>query len=284
MKKKYISIVTLALVVLLSGCASWIDRGESITAVGSSALQPLAETAAESFQAKNPGRFVNVQGGGSGTGLSQVQSGAVEIGNSDVFAEEKSGIDASKLVDFQVAVVGITPIVNKQVGVSNLSMEDLRRVFVGEVTNWQELGGEDLPVVLLNRANGSGTRNTFERWVLNGETAKQSQEQDSSGMVRQIVADTPGAISYVAFSYVTEEVETLKIEGVAPTDENVRKNQWVIWSYEHMYTKGEPTGLTRDFIDYVLSEDVQTNIVGKLGYISISSMEVRRDWEGNIIP
>ena len=103
-------------------------------------------------------------------------------------------------------------------------------------------------------------------------------------MVRQIVADTPGAISYVAFSYVNDEVLTLKIDGVEPIDDNVRTNQWVIWSYQHMYTKGEPTGLTKDFIDYILSEDVQENIVGKLGYISISSMQVQRDWEGNLLP
>lgn len=283
MKKPIWILSTISFLVLLSGCSSWIDRGESITAVGSSALQPLVETAAESFQTNNPGRFINVQGGGSGTGLSQVQAGAVEIGNSDVFAEEKSGIDASKLIDHQVAAVGITPIINQAVGLTNISMADLRRVFLGEVINWQEVGGNDLPIVLLNRASGSGTRNTFERWVLQGETAKQSQEQDSTGMVRQIVADTPGAISYLAFSYVTEEVDTLAIDGIEPTDENVMTNQWIIWSYEHMYTNGEPTGLTKDFLEYILSDEVQESIVGKLGYIPVSRMQVQRDWQGNVI-
>ncbi|TVT04521.1 phosphate ABC transporter substrate-binding protein PstS [Enterococcus durans] len=283
MKKSKLLLPIIGLTFLLSGCSKWIDRGESITAVGSSALQPLVETVAESYQTENPGKFINVQGGGSGTGLSQVQSGAVDIGNSDLFAEEKSGIDASALVDHRVAVVGITPIVNKGVGVKDISMENLRKIFTGEITNWKEVGGKDQPVVILNRASGSGTRSTFEKWVLDGETAIRAQEQDSSGMVRQIVADTPGAISYVAFSYVTDDVATLSIDGVAPKDENVTTNKWTIWAYEHMYTKSQPKELTKEFLEYILSDDVQNNIVGELGYIPVSKMEVERDWEGNVV-
>lgn len=283
MKKIVRSFALIGFSFLLTSCGNLVDRGESITAVGSSALQPLVETVAEEYQTKYPGEFINVQGGGSGTGLSQVQSGAVEIGNSDLFAEEKNGIAADQLVDHRVAVVGITPIVNKNVGVKDISMENLKKIFLGEVTNWQELGGADQKIVILNRASGSGTRGTFEKWVLDGATAIQAQEQDSSGMVRQIVADTPGAISYVAFSYVTEDVATLSIDSITPTDEHVKSNQWIIWSYEHMYTKGQPTGLTKKFLDYMLSSEVQTSIVGELGYIPVVEMTVERNWEGDLI-
>jgi len=283
MTKKILLATIFSLSILISGCAKWVDQGESITAVGSSALQPLVESVAEEFQSNNPGKFINVQGGGSGTGLSQVQAGAVEIGNSDLFAEEKSGIDATKLEDHRVAVVGITPIVNPKVGIKNISLANLKKVFTGEITNWKELGGTDTLIVLLNRASGSGTRATFEKWVMDGQEAKQAQEQDSSGMVRQIVKDTAGAISYVAFSYVTSDVQTLSIDGVKPTDENVMDNKWIIWSYEHMYTKKSPDSLTQSFIEYILSDEIQENLVTKLGYIPVSKMTVQRDWEGNLI-
>lgn len=272
-----------SMMLLLSSCSNLVDNGESITAVGSSAMQPLVEAAGEEFSSQNLGKFVNVQGGGSGTGLSQVQSGAVEIGNSDLFAEEKNGIDAQELVGFKVAVVGITPIVNHEVGIKDISMADLKKVFTGEITNWSEIGGKDQKVVLINRASGSGTRYTFEHWVLDGETSKRAQEQDSTGMVRQIVGTTPGAISYIAFSYVTEDVQAVSIDGVQATVENVLSNTWPIWSYEHMYTKGEPEGLTKDFIEFVLSDEVQDKMVSQLGYIPVSKMAVERDASGEII-
>ncbi len=214
MKLRYVSaIVSLAAVFALSACGPVVDE-ESITAVGSSALQPLVEAAGEQFSAENLGKFVNVQGGGTGTGLSQIAAGAVDIGNSDIFAEEREGIDASQLVDHRVAIVGITPIVTPGVGVTDLSMEELRGIFTGKYSNWSELGGKDLPIVVLNRAKGSGTRATFDKWVLAGEESIITQEQESNGTVRQIVASTPGTISYVSFSYVNEDVEALSIDGV----------------------------------------------------------------------
>jgi phosphate transport system substrate-binding protein len=282
-KKVYKATGLLALSLILVSCGN-VDNGESINAVGSSAMQPLVEAAGEQYSSANVGKFINVQGGGSGTGLSQVLAGAVQIGNSDLFAEEKDGIKSEELVDHQVAVVGLTPIVNKEIGITDISKEDLKKIFTGEITNWKEVGGRNQKIVIINRAAGSGSRYTFEQWVLDGEESKNAQEQDSTGMVRQIVSTTPGAISYVAFSYVTDDVATLSIDGVNPTEENVMRNKWTVWSYEHMYTKGEPKGLTKEFLDYMLSEEVQKEIVPQLGYIPVSRMTIDRDVEGNVKP
>ncbi|WP_054661703.1 phosphate ABC transporter substrate-binding protein PstS family protein [Lacticaseibacillus camelliae] len=283
MKKRHLLLFALAGLLALAGCGTSQSSGESITAVGSSALQPLVEAAAEQYQTDHTGVFINVQGGGTGTGLSQIQQGAVEIGNSDLFAEEKPGINAGKLVDHKVAVVGITPIANKQVGVKDLTVVQLRRLFTGEITNWKQVGGKDLPVVVVNRAQGSGTRATFERWVLGDRQPMPAQEQDSTGMVRSIVASTPGAVSYVAFSYVDATVQALSLSGVKPTDQNVTTNDWPIWSYEHMYTKGQPKGLTKQFLAYIQSPQTQKRLVGKMGYIPITAMKVTRDAKGNVI-
>lgn len=269
-----------------SGSQQQGSTSGTITAAGSTALQPLVDEAAKQYMQKNQGVRIVVNGGGSGNGLSQVFQGAIQIGNSDIFAEEKGGIDASQLVDHKVCVVGMAAVVNPGVNVDNLTQQQLIDIFTGKITNWKDVGGPDQKINIINRPKGSGTRATFQKYALNGAEEAQgiAMEQDASGTVRKTIADTPGAIGYLALSYIDNSVHALKIDGVEPTVANIADNKYKVWAYEHMYTKGQPTGEIKNFLDYMMSSDVQQNLVTKLGYIPITAMKVERDANGNVTP
>lgn len=299
---KFISVVAasvFSMSILLSGCGSSSSETSkdsssaasavttkntanvsgSITSLGSTAIQQLVKEAADNFMSKNSGASIQVQGGGSGTGLTQVSSGGADIGNSDIFAEEKLPADKAKeLVDHKVCVVGFAAVVNPGVKVDNLTQKQLVDVFTGKIKNWKELGGDDQEIVIVNRPSSSGTRATFKKYALNGvdEAQGKSLTEDSSGTVKKVVGDTKGAISYLALSYIDSTVKALKYEGVEATPENIAAGKYPIWSYEHMYTKGEPKDLTKAFLDYIMSSDVQNTIVKKLKFVPINDMKTSR--------
>ena len=224
------------------------DLSGTITAAGSSALKPLADDAADAFAELYPDVAITIDAGGSGEGLKQVSEGTVDIGNSDVEASEKlDEAQAAELVDHQVCVITMAPIVNpdvKEGGVENLTKDQLISIFTGETKNWSEVGGPDEDIVLVTRPTSSGTRATFQKYALDGaeEASNASMETDDSGVLLQNVKDTKGAIGYVALSYLVGEtgVETVSIDGVEPTLENTYNGTYPVWTYEHMYTKGEP--------------------------------------------
>lgn len=260
----------------------------SILASGSTALQPLVEQVAEKYMEKNAGVDIQVQGGGSGTGLTQVAEKQVDIGNSDVFAEEKlKDADADKakaLVDHQVAVVAFAAVTQKDVGVTNLSKQQLVDIFTGKVTNWKEVGGKDEKIQIINRPASSGTRATFEKYALGTKTEDLpgSIQEDSSGNVKKIISETPGAIGYLALSYLDDSVKTVNYDGVEPTVDNVVSGKYPVWAYEHMYTNGEPSATVKAFLDYIMTDEVQNGDVVDLGYIPASKMQVTRDVAGTV--
>jgi len=265
-----------------SGEAAADELSGTITAAGSSALKPLADDAAEYFNELHPDVSITIDAGGSGQGLEQVADGTVDSGNSDVTAEEK--LDASMaegLVDHQVCVITMAPIVNPDVaeaGVTDLTKDQLISIFTGETTNWSEVGGPDEDIVLITRPESSGTRATFEKYALDGnkEASNTSMETDDSGVLLQNVRDTKGAIGYVALSYLTGEdtgVSTVAIDGVEPTLENTYNGTYPVWTYEHMYTNGEPNEVAQAFLDYIMSDDYGTRME-ELGYGVSSKMTV----------
>jgi phosphate transport system substrate-binding protein len=291
MIKKGIGLVTtfMLILALLVGCegSNASKLSGTLTAVGSTAMQPVIEEIAKEFMAKNPGVQITVQGGGSGQGLTAAMDDTADLGNSDLFAEEKEKIDPQKVKDHKVFVVGMGPVVNKSVGVDNLTQEQLIQIFTGKITNWKEVGGKDQKIVLVNRPESSGTRSTFVKWALNHAKefrGKGGIEEDSSGTVKKIVSETPGAIGYLAFSYFDDKVQPLKLDGIAPTNENVYTNKWKVWAYQHIYTNvnGKKKEMEEAFIQYILSPEVQNKLVKKLGYIPITEMKVDRDANGKI--
>ncbi|SFI82153.1 phosphate ABC transporter substrate-binding protein PstS family protein [Thermoflavimicrobium dichotomicum] len=297
-KGMLLSGVVALVFTALTGCGSATKQSNgsgseqkklsgTLTAVGSSAMQPVIEEAAKEFMAKNPGVQVTVQGGGSGQGLTAAMNDTADIGNSDVFAEEKDKIDPQKVVDHKVFVVGMAPVAHPEVGVDNLTQQQLIDIFTGKIKNWKEVGGKDQKIVLVNRPESSGTRATFAKWALKGNKEFRGQgglEEESSGTVRKIVAETPGAIGYLAFSYFDKSIKPLKLDGVEPTNQNVYTNKWKVWAYQHMYTNknGKNKELEDAFINFIMSPDVQKGLVTKLGYIPVTDMKVERDAKGNI--
>lgn len=253
----------------------------TITAAGSSALKPLADDAADSFLNDHPDASITIDAGGSGEGLKQVSEGTVDIGNSDVAAEDKLDETAAKeLVDHQVCVVTMAPIVNKDVaeaGVKSLTKEQLISIFTGKTTNWKDVGGPDENIVLVTRPESSGTRATFQKYALDGneEASNTSMETDDSGVLLTNVKSTNGAIGYVALSYLTGDagVETVAIDDVEPTLENTYSGKYPVWTFEHMYTKGEPNEVTKAFLDYITGDEYGTQME-KLGYGVASKMTV----------
>ena len=242
----------------------------SVTASGSSALLPLVQAASQSFMQANPNCAVVANGGGSGTGLKQVSEGSVDIGNSDVSAEEKLDAAAAKaLVDHEVCTITMAPVVNKSLGITNLTTDQLTAIFTGKTTNWKEVGGPDKAIVLITRPESSGTRALFKKWALNGadEASNKALETDDSGTLLQTVEGNDGAIGYVALSYLVndDKIQAVGIDGVQPTLENTNNGTYKVWGYEHMYTKGDGSDAAKAFISYI-SGDAYANSLESMGY------------------
>jgi phosphate transport system substrate-binding protein len=240
----------------------------TINVAGSTALLPLVKDAATAYQQAHPEVKISVSGGGSGSGIAQVAGKAVEIGESDILAPTHP-----ELHDNRVAVIGFAMITNIGVGVKNLSRKQLQDIFSGKATNWKDVGGPDQKIVVINRPRSSGTRAVFTKTIMGGMAINESGlTEDATGTVVSVVKQTPGAISYAAFSGTRGSGLTeLSVDGVAPTDENIISGKYPVWSYEHMFTLGAPTGDVSRFIDFVQGN---ATLVRQDGFILIRDMRV----------
>jgi phosphate transport system substrate-binding protein len=266
MKKRILIFVTT--IALVAGLSINAFAGETLTLSGSTALLPIIKTAATEFMAKNPDVTIQVAGGGSGTGLTQAQNGTVNIGDSDVYATEGSG-----LVDHQVCIEPFLFVTNQSVLIPKLTHDQIVAIFSGKITNWKDVGGKNQKIVVIMRAASSGTRMTIQSLVMGNEQfTKNGIVQDSAGAVRTTVARTPGAIGYLDLSYVSTMTRPVKYEGIAPTIENVKNGTHKLISIGHMYTKGEATGSAKAFIEYIQSKDFQNRVLLNYQFVPIAAL------------
>jgi phosphate transport system substrate-binding protein len=262
------ALAALVLGLSVTATALPVYADSSLTIAGSTALLPLVKDASGVYQGAHPDVKISVSGGGSGTGINQIAAKAIDIGDSDITAPTQPA-----LVDNKVAVIGFAVITNPALGVKGLTKKQIQQIFSGAVTNWKQVGGPDQKVVVINRTRGSGTRVVFEKTVIAPEKVVESGlTEDATGTVVSVVKQTPGAISYAAFSGTHgQPITELAIDGVAPTDDNIVVGKYPFWSYEHMFTNGAAAGEAAKFIDFVKSS---TDLLKKNGFIKIGDMKV----------
>ena len=243
-----------------------------VTASGSSALLPFLKIGQEEFQKKHTKVTVNISAGGSFTGQNQAAAGTVDIGNSDVPLQDS--LKTKDLKEHLLVGIPFIFITNKSVGVDNLTRQQYVDILSGKVTNWRQVGGNDQPVVVIGRSSSSGSRATIQAVVMEDARFADNQIiQDSTGAVRATVSTTPGAIGYIDAAYADDTVTVPAYNGIRYNIENVLTGKYPVYSFGRMYTRGEPTGAVKAFIDFVLSDDFQNKYAEQTGFIPMSKMK-----------
>jgi len=244
----------------------------TVTASGSTALLPFLKPAQEEFQKKNAKVTVNIAGGGSFTGQNQVGAGSVNIGNSDVPLQDS--LKDKGLVETKLVGIPFVFIANSDVAVDNLTQQQYVDIFTGKVTNWKDVGGKDQKITIIHRAKSSGSRGAIADIVLKGAAfTDDAVIQDSNGAVKAAIASTPGAIGYVDAAYADQSVKALAYNGVKYSINDVIGGKYPVFTYGRMFTKGEPTGAVKAFIDYATSKEFQEAYAEKNGFVPITKMK-----------
>jgi phosphate transport system substrate-binding protein len=272
-RSRVLPLVAAALLVTslaVSGCGrSGAGSKVQLTVTGSTTIEPIAEVAATDFEAANAGKRVLVAGVGSSAGIESVSNGTCDIGTSsrDLKPAEKS----LGLVDTPIARDAIAVIVNPTNPVSALTKDQVALIFEGKITNWKQVGGPDLPIGLVNRDEASGTRDAFSTFVLAGKDFDPTAAVlPGTGQVRAVVAQAAGAVGYISLGFVDKSVKALSIDGITPTEQTVANKSYPLSRVLHFLTKGEPTGLAKEFIAFVLSSKIQDEVVRDAGFLPIS--------------
>ena len=275
-KKKVLALLSSTILVagLAVGCGSnsgvdaKSDKEKKVTVSGSTSVGSPMEKLAEAFEGKNSGVKVEVQQLGSSAGIKNAIEGVSEIGMSsrDLKDEEKS----SGLKETIIATDGIAVITNKANKVTDLTLDQVKDIYTGKITNWKEVGGEDAPIVVVSREDGSGTRDGFQEKVgfESEELIKDAQISDGSGNIKSTVEGNVNAIGYISFGYVDEAVNAVKVDGVEINHETVANNEYVIARPFILVNKDGISDNAQALIDFILSDEGQS-ILEEKGFIRV---------------
>ena len=243
------------------------DLSGKITLAGSTSMEKLCNAMAEAFMEKYPNVTVSPEFTGSGAGLESLAKGTVDIGDaSRALSDDEK---ASGAVENIVAIDGIAVVTDTDNTVSDLTSDQLKQIYTGEITNWSDLGGADENIVVIGREAGSGTRDAFEELNDIKDACKYAQELDSTGAVLAKVAATPGAIGYVSLDVVDDTVKALQLNSVEATEDNILAGTYVLQRPFVMATMGEiseQNELVQAFFDFIHSEEGQS-VIQSVGLI-----------------
>lgn len=244
----------------------------SVSVVGSTSVTPVAQNLADTFTTIEPGVKIDVQGIGSTAGVKAAKEGSADIGMAS--RNLKSAEKEWGLTEHVIAYDGITVVVHPSNGVEDLTPEQITKIFKGEIKNWKEIGGEDKDILVISRESGSGTRGAFEG-IMNLQeknadgkkisvVRKDALIAEGNGAVKANVAKKEYSIGYISLSYLDESVKGLKVNGVEPTIENIKAEEYTVFRPFLMLTKGEPSPAAKAYLDFIFSEDGQKIVAEKL--------------------
>ncbi|KYF74484.1 phosphate-binding protein [Sorangium cellulosum] len=245
----------LWLSALALGPACGRERARGLTLAGSTSLQPFAERWAEAYSATHAGATIHVQGGGSTAGVHAVESGTAQIGMS---SRALLPDEATRLRGIVVARDGIAVVVNPENRIDDMTLDEVRRIYAGDVTRWAGLDGRGRRITVITREEGSGTRGAFEELVMQGRRITSAAlVQDSTGAVRQMVASDPASIGYISLDLVDASVRPLRIDGVEPTEAAIDAGRYRLVRPFLFVVDGEPTGEAGAFIGWIRGPEGQ---------------------------
>ena len=276
-------VIILVAATLFAGCTTGTENGTpgspdrlsgTLSITGSTTVLPIAQLTAEAFMAENSGADLQVSGGGSSVGIQAVGDGTADIGMASRDLKDTEKGKYPDLVKHVVAIDGIAVVVNPANTVDSLTLDQMRGIYNGTYTNWNEVGGPDLEVVVTGRDSASGTREFFHEIIMKKEDFVNTQlEKNSNGAVKQTVVQTPGAIGYVGLGYIDESVKALSVDAgnapVAPTIQNIESGTYPIARELYMFTRGEPTGLAAAYLTFISGPEGQ-QIVRDEGFVPLS--------------